>query len=260
MAVRTTYLERYMAGEYEPVWTELVALRAAVRAEPLYTDALAVARETMRRVRYNIETLIPRLETLGYVFGYGWVDPDEDTWAKANPPPFSAPPRDVEARLLDFERRAGVLPLALRAFYEEVGGVNFVGTPPEDWADTAWWHEPLRSDGDPDAKRYGLDPLFVYPFEEVEACQHGLGEPGKPFAVPIAPDHLMKFHISGLDDYTVKTPNAAIDARLRLEWHRTTFVNYLRICFRWGGFPGFERYSQPPLADIVRLREGLLPL
>jgi hypothetical protein len=65
MAPTASYLERYQAGEHEQVWAELYALGTAVREEPLYGDALAVARETMRRARYNIETLIPRLQTLG---------------------------------------------------------------------------------------------------------------------------------------------------------------------------------------------------
>src|SRR6266849_6050327 len=78
MAAKTPYLERYLAGEYELVWDELVALGAEVREEPLYSDALAVARETMRRVRKNLEMLIPRLVTIGYQFGYGWVQPPAD--------------------------------------------------------------------------------------------------------------------------------------------------------------------------------------
>jgi hypothetical protein len=71
MGPKATSLERYLDGEDEQVWTELEALGAAVRAEPLYSDALTVARETMRRVRHTIETPIPQLESLGYTFGYG---------------------------------------------------------------------------------------------------------------------------------------------------------------------------------------------
>jgi hypothetical protein len=78
MASKTTYLEHYQAGEYEPVWAELQVLGAAVRAEPLYSDALAVAHETMRRVRQNLEWLIPRLVAVGYQFGYGWIQPPAD--------------------------------------------------------------------------------------------------------------------------------------------------------------------------------------
>ncbi len=71
----SSFLERYERGEHEQVWEELLALGAAVREELLYADALAVARETMRRARHNIEVLIPRLVRVGYQFGYGWVQP-----------------------------------------------------------------------------------------------------------------------------------------------------------------------------------------
>ena len=60
-------LERYVQGECEQVWDELVAPGDQVQAEPLHADALAVARETMRRARANSETLIPRLQRLGLV-------------------------------------------------------------------------------------------------------------------------------------------------------------------------------------------------
>src|SRR5262245_8663441 len=64
----STYLERYQAGEHEQVWSDLIALGAAVRGPTVQDDALAVAGETMRRAWTNIETLISRLHTLGYQF------------------------------------------------------------------------------------------------------------------------------------------------------------------------------------------------
>jgi hypothetical protein len=63
-----TYLERYLNGEHEQVWNELIALGDQVRQEPHYSDALAVARETMQRSRRNIEKLYQRLQDLGYQF------------------------------------------------------------------------------------------------------------------------------------------------------------------------------------------------
>lgn len=71
----SSFLERYQLGECEVVWDELMSLGKAVRKGPVLPDALAVARETMRRVLYNLETLIPRLRHLGYEFGYGWIQP-----------------------------------------------------------------------------------------------------------------------------------------------------------------------------------------
>jgi hypothetical protein len=35
-------------------------------------------------------------------------------------------------------------------------------------------------------------------------------------------------------------PCKALDALPLDEPHHPTFVNYLRQCFRWGGFPGLE--------------------
>ncbi len=61
------YLERYTNGEHEQVWDDLLALGAAMREKEVYPDALAVARETMRRVRQNIELLINRLVQIGFI-------------------------------------------------------------------------------------------------------------------------------------------------------------------------------------------------
>jgi hypothetical protein len=63
------YLTRYQQGDCEQVWEELYALGPAVRQGDLYPDAEAVALETMRRVRHNIEVVIPRREEIGYEFG-----------------------------------------------------------------------------------------------------------------------------------------------------------------------------------------------
>jgi hypothetical protein len=63
-----SYLERYRNGEVVQVWEELIALGDQVREEPLYSDARAVARETMERARRNIETIYKRLQSIGYQF------------------------------------------------------------------------------------------------------------------------------------------------------------------------------------------------
>jgi hypothetical protein len=200
MAARTTYLERYLAGEHEPVWAELQALGAEVRAEPLYSDALAVAHETMRRVRHNIELVIPRLHALGYRFGeiphaYGWEEWERE-FTKAYP--VFQPPPPATARVLDdLEKRVGVLPLSLRAFYLEIGGVNFVGTHP--WADGGTY----------------CDPLFMWPFAELpeeDVAEEDL-EPGQEGATDLilSPDATTKYNNSGADSYMMTVPNASID-------------------------------------------------
>lgn len=113
----TSFLERYRSGEREQVWRELVALGAAVRQASHRDDAAAVARETMERVRRNAELVTARLREIGYAFAYpdqALVPPDER----------------MRARLDRLERDGGTLPLSLRAFYETVGSVNWMGAYP----------------------------------------------------------------------------------------------------------------------------------
>lgn len=103
---------RYHAGEFVRVWGDLIALGAAVRSPRYREDAYAVALETMRRVRHNVEILHRRLLHLGYRFRY----PQET---------IAPPAADAAAVLADIEGMIGDLPLSLRAFYEVVGAVDF---------------------------------------------------------------------------------------------------------------------------------------
>jgi hypothetical protein len=112
-----SYLERYQQGEYVQVWKELVAAGDAVRQEPLLSDARAVANETMRRAKHNVDLLFVRLRQLGYDF----YEP-QSIIVPATP--------DQLADLDNFEQKIGPVPLSLRAWIETVGTVNFMGTYP----------------------------------------------------------------------------------------------------------------------------------
>src|SRR5690348_247312 len=125
-----SFLERYERGEHEQVWDDLLALGDGVREEPFYADARAVAHETMRRTRHNLELLVARLATMGYRFGYdSWISRTEEpeNWALveslAPPPPFLPAQAQVHSQLDAFEARFGTLPLSLRAWFEQVGAV-----------------------------------------------------------------------------------------------------------------------------------------
>lgn len=68
MSVPKPYLERYIAGDRDAVWDELIGLGEQVRVWPVLDDALAVARETVRRARHNVERIYRKLVDLGYQF------------------------------------------------------------------------------------------------------------------------------------------------------------------------------------------------
>jgi hypothetical protein len=317
-----SYLERYRRGEHEQVWAELLALGGRVREKPLHADALAVAHETMTRARANIELLAPRLTTLGYQFAHAdrvFVPADGDF-----------------RRFVDgVERRAGPLPLSLRAWIDVVGEVNFMGAhpklgayvPPHDMRKFA--HGFLMSfaghggsppaGGDPVRQSYELtqrllndvvqrirsgqpqspealagaraskealeqlqrpgpapagpdvdsDPLVVEPYFgdlEDDLANGGddedetVTDASDPYSVIIAPDPVHKTGHSGGSPYSIDFPNTAVDARLEGEEDYGTFVEYLRVCFRWGGFPGLRASATPPREELAFLTQGLAAL
>jgi hypothetical protein len=242
----TSFRDRYLRGECEQVWNELMALGANVREEPLYSDALAVARETMQRTRRNIEMLIPRLESFGYTFGYGWTSPQEADWVKREPPRLGQPADDVQEQIARLEPAGAVLPLSLRAFYEIVGAVNFVGEPSA---------TSLRCPGD------GVDPLYVDRLISLEEYQSELLnlEEGEPYSLSICPDNLVKYNISGVGSLYIEIPCFTADAQLcwEDEYLDETFVVYLRTCFQQGGFR-----DEPPLSEteLAYVTKELLPI
>ncbi|MGZ3680587.1 MAG: hypothetical protein ACXWQR_18930 [Ktedonobacterales bacterium] len=104
--------------------------------------------------------------------------------------------------------------------------------------------------------RHDLDPLWVYPFTYARDFLEGSTTP----ELAVAPDEYFKLGEPGGGYYTIALPNASADARVDYEWHDMTFVNYLRICFRWGGFPGLECKQQRPEKELTFLTEGLFPI
>jgi hypothetical protein len=305
----SSYLERYQNGEYIQVWDELVALGDQVWTEPLYSDARAVANETMRRARHNVELLTERLKKLDYDFLY----PDAV---------LSAPSAEQVADLDKFERKVGRIPLSLRAWVEVVGGVNFMGTYPRlsyyaagfnpfagmvmgnagkpETLDLRNLMQSIQSGsadlppqlnnmlnafqkltgqnifggGEPakakkprkeiaEEDQAMSDPLVVE-FSEisVDAYEEWQDyEEGEPFVVDVAPDIFHKSNISGGDPYWIELPKAAADATLlNTEWGEFTFVQYLRLSFEWGGFPGLQDYEKRDEDLLASFKQGLLPL
>jgi hypothetical protein len=313
MAVSTTYLERYLAGEHEPVWDALVALGEQVRAEPVYSDALAVARETMRRVRFNIEHLIPRLLAVGYQFGYGWIQPDASTthdwqqrqwyrdrlaWVHQQLPILSLP-SDLDDELADgrrrlarlrelqappiiidhweqrtadlhaqpraadkldaFEEAFGVLPISVRAFYEQVEYVNFVGMHAGWSALLSALDLPLPQNVLEDGGSLFLymEPLHVHPLPAApDEHTHGTR---RLKLLPLVPTKYASYGELGQDGYvlSIEVPCPNADVPIHVD---TTFVAYLRECFRWGGFRGWGTLDKRPEEDLAFLTQGLQPI
>jgi hypothetical protein len=220
--------DRYVAGEYEKVWEELVRLGRSVREDPHAADALAVAYETMRRVNANVRSITERLQTIEYRF---------------ISTPHQQPHKRVFRQVTKLEKAVGALPLSLRAFYEIVGAVDWTGE-----------HPGLAPRGDSVAP----DPLVVYGADDALAqIDSGWFMDDDP-AIVIAPDDLHKSNTSGGAPYQIGVPDLNADGKLLNENHEQYFVEYLRTVFRFGGFPGYHGIVGAP-PELEALKQGLLP-
>ena len=106
------FLERYLAGEHESVWRELIELGGKVLDEPMRAEALAVCEEIVRRARFNLRTLHARLLDLGYEF----AEP-ANALVDAGP--------DAEVEIDALEQELGAWPLIARVWYRTFGSINF---------------------------------------------------------------------------------------------------------------------------------------
>jgi len=159
-------------------------------------------------------------------------------------------PPDSPSWLRKLTSRVGDLPLSLIVWHSTVGGVNLVGRHPE-----------LTPPG------IECDPLFVAPLRAVvDVCmvwqeEHAGSQERPPFQMPISPPASVKAGTTTEGaQYVVTLPNAALDAVVENEPHGLNFVDYLRLAFEWGGFPGYADMpgKAPPL--IHRLKERSLPI
>jgi hypothetical protein len=239
-AAEESYYDRYIDGDYVNVWAELTAFGAAVRQEPLYSDALAVARETMRRARHNLATLIDRLPQIGYQL----IDGDE---ILVDPAPTIM--TDLDA----LEATYGLLPLSLRTWYEQIHTVSLVGVHPK--LNRSAEYE-VESQSAPIADPLAIAPLWAY------ARTFTVEEPFQ--RIFIAADSIHKAGYSGGGWTEMIFPNPVMDTPLLGDdWPGMLFTNYLRLVFEWGGFPGLSRLPEDAAAaaeELAFFTNDLLPL
>jgi hypothetical protein len=220
-------LARYRRGEHEKVWSELRAHEAI--AGDCRAEALAVAAETMTRVARSANLLAERLASRGWTALAGRL-----RWL---------PNVAKSATMHDIEQFTGApLPPSLHAFWDKVGGIDFV------WN---YENDTPAPDLGPDLAMVEMDPLCVdsaehvkYLLKEWEGCRSKVDpELDDPCSLDLAPDHLHKANVSGGSSYGIELPYLGADPIFVNEEHGLPFVDYLRLAFRWGGFPRLERHA-----------------
>jgi hypothetical protein len=221
-------LQRYRSGAFDAVWQEM---RAAQSIGGDFRDEVrAVAAETMRRVARNADLLAERLHARGW----------RPLLGKLRTPP-SPEDRAVLEKIATLTGAA--VPPSLQEFWTIVGGIDFVwdynsGAPVPDLGVALAMDE--------------MDPLSVDPAGFAQhlfvTWERQRNEPDPdlvdPFQLDLAPDRFHKANTSGGAPYAVMLPFPGADPVLANERHRLPFVDYLRLSFRWAGFPGLEEHGE----------------
>ncbi len=248
------WLERYVGGEYQAVWTEIQTATSAKTGVELNAEIQGVVKEVMRRARKNIEVIVQRLHDSGYEF----VDPSSKGYLSRMP--LVRPNESSPHFACWLGQLVGPLPLTIVEWIETVGDVNLVGNHPE-WPDPDMITDALvvefelrgYADRGPgwDAKEYFQSELERW---QADVAEYGQKEIGS-FLLPFAPDAYHKANVSGGGPYGIYLPDGSVDATCRINGRDISFVEYLRECFASGGFPG-----APSLPQIPSLRHDLLPI
>ncbi|MCE2994403.1 MAG: hypothetical protein ACK5RG_17850 [Cyclobacteriaceae bacterium] len=230
-------LDQYLAGETEQVYSEIEKLGSKAFSNEYHEDVVAVVKETMRRVSYNLQIIHNTLQECNYQF----YTSTESSWDI----PLSPPIANVKNRLKEYEEKIrpfGSLPLSLKLFYEIVGGCNF-----------GWDYTKVDN-----TEWEGLDPIQLAPLDvllQEQNSRYWIDEmkekidDGDVPSIELAADYLHKDDISGGPAYSIEiTKSPTVDSRFLNEEHETTFIGYLRIIMQNGGFGrpyvGKEKYEQ----------------
>jgi hypothetical protein len=254
----STFLKRYQAGKRITVWNEIRALGAEVRSPHYYEDVKAVVDETMDRVRYNLDLLVARLREDGYKF----VWPGHENYYIDRSR--CLPNEDTPELIALLEQLTGPIPLVISSWMLRVGDVNLVGNHPK-WPEPDMYTDALVVEFE--YKSWGLEDDGARSYYEMEynnwqswVKEDGLEAVG-PFSLAFAPDVYHKVNVSGGTPYAIILPNAGADALIEIYGKQSYFVDYLRECFKWGGFPGFgDKEKGRDNGTIVELVVGLLDI
>lgn len=243
-----TLLRRYLTGEFDQVWREI---RAYPRIDgELRDEVMEVADATMRRVAQNADLIASRLQTVGW-------QAHSSSYQDLRTPPRRGD-EAVFARIVEIS--GAPIPPTLLAFWRAVGGINWVWdynseNPPPDLGFD------LPSE-EHDALCIFAPSVLTDLFDEWIYQKASIGPDAEhQLQIDLAPDYLHKANISGGSPYCILVPSFGADPLFSDERHGLPFLDYLRLAFRWAGFPGLDQHAaRSDVQDfVVRFGKDLIP-
>jgi hypothetical protein len=227
-----TLYNKYINGQTEQVYQDIYALGQDAFLPANLPDIEKVLTETFQRVAYNLEIIYAELKNINYLFK---TDPKFNFERPLHKP---LPDTKILLEKIDLAVKPfGFVPLSLKFFYQIVGGVNFVWDY-ETNEDFLWeMADPIQicsldAQVEMVTDKYWNEDIHQY-FDNEDF--------GKAF-LDLSADDLHKDNVSGGQAYAIQiTKKPSVDSTFMNEPNDTTFINYLRICFEYCGFPGITR-------------------
>jgi hypothetical protein len=238
-------LERYLNGETLRVYDEIAILGDKAFSDEYLIDIENVMTETFNRVAFNLEIICSELKAMGYTF---WKDRRGDDESFRRPSP------NVDKMLEGLEGTlspVGFLPHSLKFFYKIVGSCNLAWNYQDN--SSIYWEmaDPMQIAPLQQLLEELTDPDWLEMAEEtLEGSEHPV--------IELAADSLHKDNVSGGPPYGIEIKQTpCIDSRFIDGITDANFIEYLRTCFEYAGFPGFAREEAPE--SFIKFRRKVTP-
>ena len=234
------FYNRYIAGEEISVWRDIYSLKEISAIDDNWQDLLKVLQETFERVKYNIDFIFVKLKECK-CYSFKESNPIKSDYVKSNYY-FNI----LKNKVNEF----GYMPFTLDFFYRNIESINFLHS----------------------LERHSLfkyaDPLFIDSAEHLldnmddgswEELMYENKDNKMPVYVEFSPDYYHKDNVSGGLPYGIEiTPTQQVDSYVvNTPYGNIYFVEYLRLCFKYGGFPNISDKNDNYIEFVENLRLGL---
>jgi len=232
-------IEKYNSGSVIEVWNEINTLTNITSRNENFEDIMIILNETMQRVKFNFDLIYSTLKKLNYQFK------DESTC-------FYSTAQENLDKLKAINKEFGFLPLSIIYFYKHISKINFLFQNSNNF------------------NYHYSDPVYIESVSNIlEMMQDGSWEEtmyenmddSRPLYLEISPDFYHKDNVSGGIPYGIEiTKTQQVDSKLlNTPYGDLFFIDYLRLCFKYGGFPNITKENQNCLEFISLLRSELKP-
>lgn len=220
-------------GEEEQVWREIMSSKSSNQE-----IVSLIIDEMINRFCYNLEVITTELKKHGYVFtGFDYGQPLPCAYAL----PFLEAQEDSKQKKKELTKSFkdyGVFPIVFVKLMQALHNIDFLGYFPE-------WSKPSIL----------LDQLLLFPIELIIPLNSNDIHKDKDgrYTVIFSFDEFTKEKISGGVGYGIYlSENTEIDSLVSFFGKEPiTFVEYLRLCIKWAGFPGLEWAESGDIPDKI---------